>query len=288
MTNLLNDPVIQESIKKAANFIHQADTLIIAAGAGMGVDSGLPDFRGNIGLWKAYPALYRAELSFMEIANPWAFEKDPELAWGFYGHRLALYRNTIPHEGFSILKRWGSKMPQGHFVFTSNVDGQFQKAGFAESRIYECHGSIHYLQCTLPCIDQIWRANEFVPKVNTDTCRLVNEMPVCPYCNNIARPNILMFGDWSWISDRAHVQRENLDTWLLSPKNPVIIEIGAGTAVSSVRDFSKRIIEDYNGHLIRINPTNCILTRQQDIGLPLNALEALTAIDHELGQFWQD
>lgn len=288
MTNLLYDPAIQESIKKAANFIHQADALIIAAGAGMGVDSGLPDFRGNEGLWKAYPALHRAGLSFMEIANPMAFEKDPESAWGFYGHRLALYRNTIPHEGFSILKRWGSKMSQGHFVFTSNVDGQFQKAGYAESHLYECHGSIHYHQCTLPCNDQIWRADAFKPIVDSDHCRLVSKMPTCPYCRCIARPNILMFGDWAWIADRASVQRENLNSWLIALENPVIIEIGAGTAVSSVRDFSKRIIDDYNGQLIRINPTNCTLTRPQDIGLPLNALETLTAIDHELGHYWQD
>ena len=41
----------------AAELIEQADAIVIAAGAGMGVDSGLPDFRGNEGFWKAYPAL---------------------------------------------------------------------------------------------------------------------------------------------------------------------------------------------------------------------------------------
>jgi len=34
--------------------IAQADAIIIAAGAGMGGDSGLPDFRGNTGFWNAY------------------------------------------------------------------------------------------------------------------------------------------------------------------------------------------------------------------------------------------
>src|SRR5690606_1079598 len=41
---------------------------------------------------------------------PTAFRKHPRLAWGFYGHRLALYRATQPHEGFSILRRWAERM----------------------------------------------------------------------------------------------------------------------------------------------------------------------------------
>lgn len=87
----------QQAIETAADLIGQADALIIAAGAGMGVDSGLPDFRGQNGFWKAYPALGRAKLDFYEVASPRTFEQDPELAWGFYGHRLQLYRACTPH-----------------------------------------------------------------------------------------------------------------------------------------------------------------------------------------------
>ena len=116
----------------AAELISGADALIIGAGAGMGVDSGLPDFRGNEGFWKAYPALAKAQLDFMEVASPRTFERNPALAWGFYGHRLKLYRETVPHTGFDILRRWGQRMVLGSHVFTSNVDGQFQKAGFPQ------------------------------------------------------------------------------------------------------------------------------------------------------------
>ncbi|WP_322049658.1 Sir2 family NAD-dependent protein deacetylase, partial [Paraburkholderia sp. J67] len=75
----------------------EADGLLVTAGAGMGVDSGLPDFRGDEGLWRAYPALRHHGFSFEEIANPAVFSSDPRLAWGFYGHRLKLYRATQPH-----------------------------------------------------------------------------------------------------------------------------------------------------------------------------------------------
>ena len=97
---------MHESHQRAVKLIQNADALIIAAGAGMGVDSGLPDFRGNQGFWQAYPALAQARLDFAEVANPLAFIAHPRLAWGFYGHRLGLYRSTVPHRGFAILAQW--------------------------------------------------------------------------------------------------------------------------------------------------------------------------------------
>jgi len=78
----------------------------------MGVDSGLPDFRGDQGFWKAYPPYAKLGLSFVELANPRWFATDPELAWGFYGHRRGLYRRTVPHEGFARLLRWSRAMPR--------------------------------------------------------------------------------------------------------------------------------------------------------------------------------
>ena len=50
-----------------------------------------------------------------------------------------------------------------YFVVTSNVDGQFQKAGFAGENILEVHGSIHHLQCTRPCSRAIWENGETIP-----------------------------------------------------------------------------------------------------------------------------
>lgn len=93
-------------IERAAAIIREAEVFIITAGAGMGVDSGLPDFRGDHGFWQAYPAYAQLGLSFVECANPEHFIKDPHFAWGFYGYRTNLYRETIPHDGFNIIKKW--------------------------------------------------------------------------------------------------------------------------------------------------------------------------------------
>lgn len=262
---------------RAAALIAQADGLVIAAGAGMGVDSGLPDFRGNEGFWKAYPALGRARMEFTSVASPRTFHEDPALAWGFYGHRLALYRDTIPHEGFALLQAWGAAMDHGCFVFTSNVDGQFQKAGFDQRSIYECHGSIHHLQCLEPCGSKIWPADEFLPDVDAEACRLRNEAPRCPDCGGLARPNILMFGDWGWIERRSEPQAARLEAWLGQVRRPLVIELGAGTAIPSVRHFGHSVLQR-GGRMVRINPREPAVGNAADVGIATGALDGLRAI----------
>jgi NAD-dependent SIR2 family protein deacetylase len=177
---------MEDKLKLAVAWLAEADGLLITAGAGMGIDSGLPDFRGPGGFWSVYPALGRAKIAFESIANPAAFDTDPRLAWGFYGHRLNLYRQTTPHAGFGLLRDLAGGMPQGLRAFTSNVDGHFQKAGFAPDQVCEIHGSIHHLQCAAGCEGKIWAADDFHPQIDTADCRLLNDPPHCPRCGRLA------------------------------------------------------------------------------------------------------
>lgn len=264
----------EQSYAAAARMIDDADSLVICAGAGMGVDSGLPDFRGPSGFWQEYPALGRAKIRFEEIASPAAFKNHPTLAWGFYGHRLKLYRDVVPHDGFRLLRTLAESMPHGGFVFTSNVDGQFQKAGFPESRVVECHGSIHHLQCLDRCTDAIWTAADFEPEVDSESCLLISEMPRCPDCGALARPAILMFSDWEWAEGRTRLQSARLTDWRRSAVRPVVIEIGAGSAIATVRHFS----HSQTAPLVRINPTEWQVPHQSDVGIPTGALEGVLGI----------
>ena len=246
-----------DMIARAAEAISGAQALVIAAGAGMGVDSGLPDFRGDQGFWKAYPPYAALGLSFSDLANPQWFVRDPQLAWGFYGHRLNLYRATTPHPGFAVLQRWAQKLPLGAFVFTSNVDGQFQRAGFDPDRIVECHGAIQFFQCLAGCCE-LYPAPPDQVAVDPETLRAAPPLPACPRCQQLARPNILMFGDGGWDQARTVAQERRLDRWLAELERAraklVVVECGAGTAIPSVRVTGEHLAQRFAGTLIRINP----------------------------------
>lgn len=210
----------QTELRRAAEAIRSADALLIGAGAGMGVDSGLPDFRSNEGFWK---------------------------------------------------------------VFTSNMDGQFQKAGFPEDRILEVHGSIHFVQCLSGSCPDITSATPYSVEVDPETFRARPPLPTCPTCGSLLRPNILMFGDWGWDETRASEQRQRLTRWLeaVQPGKLAIVECGARTAIPSVRRFCEFAAVDPRGTLIRINVREPQVPAG-GISLPLKALEALKGISEEL------
>jgi NAD-dependent SIR2 family protein deacetylase len=241
------------------------------------------------GFWKAYPPMKELGLDFQSMANPSLFETDPELAWGFYGHRLQLYRDTTPHRGFRILKELTLDRGIPAFVFTTNVDGQFQKSGWPENRLVENHGSIHHLQCMYPMACGRPEARHIVdatpscasPQVDPVTFRAESSsLPRC-HCEQreyIARPNILMFGDNMWVPSRSGKQRAQFVRFLdaLGCDRPtltsaarvrhaseadiprvVVVDIGSGIEVPTCRIVSESVACGFGskGSLIRINTT---------------------------------
>lgn len=89
-----------------------------------------------------------------------------------------------------------------------------------------------------------------------------------------ARPNILMYDDWSFLHDRTEAQHLKLDEWLSRSRNIVILEIGAGNNIQTVRDFNER----QGLHIIRINPSDEEVYDELGVGLKLSALAGLKEI----------
>ena len=91
----------------------------------MGVDMGLQDFRSSNQFWQelGHPEIQRYEDS---SDNKW-FETDPQLAWGINYSQLRAYREAKVHAGYdALLKLAATKGDDGHFCWTSNIDGVFQ------------------------------------------------------------------------------------------------------------------------------------------------------------------
>ena len=220
------------------------------------------------------------------MATPELFHTNPKLAWGFYGLRLNAYRAVKPHQGFHLLKKWSETLPNlknGAFVFTSNVDGEFQKIGFEDDQVFECHGSIHWLQCLENCTQDIWSADDFKPVVDEEYCQLINEFPTCPHCGGMARPNILMFGDWHWQSQMQDEKEQKLMAWLKQVNNLAIIELGAGTAVPSVRNFGERLVQhsiNESVSLLRVNLREPQVPNKSNcFGVSVGALDSLMLLN---------
>jgi len=182
--------------------------------------------------------------------------------------------------GFQLLLDLVTSKNNNYFIFTSNVDGQFQKAGFDEEKIYEVHGSIHHLQCSKNCSYDIWSAKDTNVPIDEEEFLAMN-IPQCPKCNQIARPNILMFGDWDWNTKQIDKQEARYNKWLKNnrTKRITIIEIGAGRTIPTVRYQGEKLSKrNPLATLIRINPREYNLDGASGYSVPLGGAEGIKLI----------
>lgn len=245
---------IKEEIKE---LIDNADACLIFTGAGMGIDSGLSVFRGKEGLWEKYPDAKGLNLGFKDLANPNNYALYPEVVMPFYLDRYKSYVNAEPHSGYYELFGFAETLPFKYFTITSNVDGMFEKAGFDKDRIHEEHGSIHHWQCSNYHCSRTHKEKGLVDISNKNLDDF--DALRCGHCNERLRPNICMFFDADWM-DSIYDKQENLERRymnnLLEKKkvNVVVIEIGAGEDIRTIRSKSELAAFDFYTKLIRINP----------------------------------
>ncbi|CAF1030407.1 unnamed protein product [Didymodactylos carnosus] len=273
----------------------------------MGVSSGFGTFQGiAASVW--LPLLQPSKLDYTDIVNPSWFHKPQgnssnhdtaNFAYAFWSDRYNAYTSTAPHLGYFICKQWSELSHiKSAFSFTSNIDGHWIKSGWNESSVLECHGSIHYMQCVNDCRKRIWATkNELKLTVDPKTNCVTDPLPLCSDCNGLARPNVLMFDDWAKFSGNRHDESfchyGQFKSDIAAAKTKLlVIELGAGTTVPSVRIESELAFTDkrWTAHLIRINPLaeHAVIdayrnkSKGQALELPLDALTALTLIDREV------
>ena len=106
----------------AAVALSQADILLVATGAGLSADSGLPVYKDVADV----PPYQSRGLLYHDLCQPHWLDSEPDLFFGFWGKSFNDYRDRRPHEGYSILLRWLARRPALRFFsLTSNVDDHF-------------------------------------------------------------------------------------------------------------------------------------------------------------------
>lgn len=258
---------IQQPLDSVRQRFLDADGIVILTGAGMGVDGGIPDFRGKSGVWTS------DKETFMKFASGPAWEDHPLDTWNFYISRFLKYRDTVPHAGYYELLDLVKSLGKDYFVLTSNVDGHHKKAGYEWFHIYEIHGNLEHIQCSKLCCDDTYPMPEFTKTLDT-----LDEAPQCPRCGSVMRPAVLMFNDNYFCFSQLDKESLKYTAWVQGKKNLVGIEIGAGTAVPSLRDYGRR----NTSMLVRINPHESSIYRPQDISIPQTAIEGIRTLKHIL------
>ena len=285
----------RNDIKKAASLLGNKNiSLLIVTGAGMGCDSNLPDYRSKGGFWNDYKIFKDKGLSLYDMSQTKWFIDDPLQAWGFYTHRAKLYSNAIPHSGFDVLLNnitTNNKTDREYMYMTSNIDGQAIKAGFNINNIYQTHGSLHYLQCINNCKNSIIQTfhNQYQKlniNINNYKIQSLDEIPKCKFCKGLKRPNVSFFtDDQRSFDDQRIIKQKNrfikwLNPFITTNKQLLVIEIGCGKSIHSLRWEAQYLKTLKNITLIRINPTEDIDTTNNDrhITLKLPAKLALDSI----------
>ncbi len=188
-------------LEDAAASIASAKIVIGFTGAGVSVESGLPDFRTLGTFWDGFdPKTFEKE-----IDNREAFEAHPERVWGFFLTVLRVVEVAEPNDGHRAMARLG-RLGRMAAVITQNVDGLHQKAGSTD--VIEFHGNIMRLACLKCGSRSSWhevREREFPPR-----CR----------CGAVLKPEVPLFGD------EVNLEAVSASTMLAMNANLVLV---AGT-----------------------------------------------------------
>lgn len=244
-------------------------------------------------------------MSYEDMSDDKWFTEDPCFAWGINYLQRSLYNKTQPHEGFDILLKWQKELKKPFFVFTSNIDGQFEKAGFPADQVVACHGDLHHMQCTVrTCkpvdsnMSRVWEASclpqDLESEIDEGSLRFQNpallEQPGfrCPTCASLARPNVWFCRDRNYVPrPDAVALRDEYNKWLQrlqeAGKRLVVIECGGGLAIPSVRIEAEDAVAaaGEGSLLLRLNPGNCRVP-ERAVGLAFGAAEGLRLMDAAL------
>lgn len=158
--------------EECADLIRQSNRIVALTGAGISVESGIPDFRSKGGLWERFDP--------WEYATIHAFEKNPAKVWVMLKEMDDLLINARPnaaHYALAELEARGRLMG----VITQNVDNLHQAAG--SQKVIEYHGNAHRFVCRT-CRGQ-W------PREALD----FSATPLYCYCGGLIKPDVVFFGE---------------------------------------------------------------------------------------------
>ena len=246
--------MVDSDFKKLIEVIERSESCLFLTSAGMSADSGIPTFRDKEGYWRNFPVFKRLGLDAIELANPHSFEVRPQHAWAFYEWRRRNAYENRPHIGYKIINRLISEVFEKAFVHTTNTDGYHIISGLDKSYVYEVHGSMWRLQCMngSSCSYGV-KENMDVPLCDLDyETMTASNLPICPNCGSLLRPNILMFGDWSYVENDYQIN--NYYSFMSDVGVPDIVFLVGSSSAVPTNDYIANRLKNAGSFVVTINP----------------------------------
>lgn len=246
-------------IRLAADLIRQSKHSVVLTGAGISTDSGIPDFRSdNSGLWARYDPF--------EVASLSAFRYHPDRFFAWMRPLVADILAASPnpaHLAITSLQKAGYVQT----VITQNIDGLHHRAH--SKNILEVHGTLRTLTC-IGCFQQL--ISEDIIQTYLDD----GEIPRCPNCRNILKPDVVLFEE-----------QLPIRPWMMAQeacsKCDLIIVGGSSLEVMPVAGLPMRAVEN-KARLIIINRSPTYIDPRADLIFRQNITEILPSVVYELNR----
>jgi NAD-dependent deacetylase len=246
-------PQTQTAIEFAADLFRQAKHAVSLTGAGLSTPSGIPDFRSTgTGLWSRDEPL--------EVASLSTFRTAPELFFKWFRPLASQIYHARPnpaHLALAGLENAG----RIHSIITQNIDMLHQKAG--SQTVIEMHGTMRTLTCT-QCYYQVEAAFYLDSFVET------GEIPRCPKCGNILKPDVILFGEQLPQAALFKAQHE-------ARQCDLMLVVGSSLEVLPVAGLPMQAL-DRGAHLIIVNNAPTYINVRADVAILEDAALIIPAI----------
>lgn len=284
----------EEQITQASAYLKEADHVLIGAGAGLSAAAGLT-YSGKRFQENFSDFIKKYGLQDMYSAGFYPFQTEEE-RWGYWCRHSYVNRIKPPalllyQQLFDLVKE------KDYFVLTTNVDHQFQKAGFLEERIFAIQGDYGRIQCMKGCHPRTYDAvSMFAQMVQAEKdCKIPSYMvPKCPVCGGPMAMNLRC--DQYFVEDEQwNEAAENYGKYLkqLKKGKAVLLELGVGFNTPSIIrfPFEKMVREHKNTELIRLNRDEAVIPESfgdRGIGINRDLCDSLRDITIEIKKISAD
>ena len=243
-------------IEKAKRAIQYTDTMVIGGGAGLSAAAGL-DYNGRRFSENFGPFIARYGMKDLYSSSFYPFETQEE-KWAYWAKHISLNRYETPATEL-YLRLYEFLKTTDHFVITTNVESQFEKAGFKGEKIFEVQGNYAFLQCETACHNKLYYNEPMVSAMmsETENCRIPGRLvPKCPVCGGEMDVNLRK--DRYFVQDQHWYTAENrYNEFIKRALNSrvVFMELGVGFNTPGIIrfPFEAMLSAHPNAALIRLN-----------------------------------